>query len=458
MNESGERRLLIEGPEECVEQAESLLRSAINQQSPIVAEAIYVPKYAVKKLLEFCKNKCSHILHGFIKTKQLVKAIYVQYRCVLPLIDSFKVEDLKNESAENIFIQEAKIVSFDLPINLDKKCGFVELLMKVLSLLKVENIRMMFMARARLNERSCNGEKIRSISHLSKVHITINRFEMLQLERNFIEVELRGSFFAIMLAKKLILDDIHTNEDCSSKSKASISRKKTRVLTESVAKLPQSQQQQQQLMCFVSAVEHPGHFWIQKLDDRARELDSLITSMTEYYNDLEPVNGATYEVGDMVSSRISHDDNWYRARVVNIIDDHFLDLHFVDFGDNEIVDDNNVFALRSNHLVLPFQSIECSLYNVLPKGKQWSDEAIVKFEELVHVAKWKPIAFEIVYGGSNFYPYEQFQHRQQRPHDVLNVLLFDTLGDKDDCDRASHVTWVKMFKVSYLLPKIVRSE
>ena len=34
---------------------------------------------------------------------------------------------------------------------------------------------------------------------------------------------------------------------------------------------------------YVSAVEHPQHFWMQVLSDRSTQLDALITEMTTFY-------------------------------------------------------------------------------------------------------------------------------------------------------------------------------
>jgi len=34
---------------------------------------------------------------------------------------------------------------------------------------------------------------------------------------------------------------------------------------------------------YVSAVEHPQHFWMQVLSERSTQLDSLITEMTAFY-------------------------------------------------------------------------------------------------------------------------------------------------------------------------------
>ena len=34
---------------------------------------------------------------------------------------------------------------------------------------------------------------------------------------------------------------------------------------------------------YVSAVEHPQHFWMQVLSERSTQLDSLMTEMTAFY-------------------------------------------------------------------------------------------------------------------------------------------------------------------------------
>ena len=34
---------------------------------------------------------------------------------------------------------------------------------------------------------------------------------------------------------------------------------------------------------YVSAVEHPEHFWMQMLSERSTQLDSLISEMTSFY-------------------------------------------------------------------------------------------------------------------------------------------------------------------------------
>lgn len=55
----------------------------------------------------------------------------------------------------------------------------------------------------------------------------------------------------------------------------------------------------------------------------------------------------SFAVGDMVTSKLPYDGNWYRAEVKDIVDGDLV-LYFVDFGDTEIISQGNVRTLRFN--------------------------------------------------------------------------------------------------------------
>jgi len=114
-----------------------------------------------------------------------------------------------------------------------------------------------------------------------------------------------------------------------------------------------------------------------------------------------------------VASQISSDNNWYRARVVNVIapEDEYdeslieVDIEFVDFGDCERKSITSVFKLLNDYLNLNFQAIECCLADVGPKefhnpfnslddnesNNGWSEAAADDFEKLTHASHWKVI-------------------------------------------------------------------
>ncbi|XP_013419646.1 uncharacterized protein LOC106180249 [Lingula anatina] len=151
------------------------------------------------------------------------------------------------------------------------------------------------------------------------------------------------------------------------------------------------------LEVYVSAVENPGHFWVQMISSQSTQLDRLIQDMTAYYRDEEYLQTSTcmsVQLGDLVAAPFEHDNNWYRARVVQQMDGGLYDVYFVDFGDSIYVAVEKLRKLRADFLQLPFQAVECSLASVEPaqddSGQtRWSDQAVDAFETLTYCAQWK---------------------------------------------------------------------
>lgn len=160
------------------------------------------------------------------------------------------------------------------------------------------------------------------------------------------------------------------------------------------------------LECYVSASEHPNHFWIQIIGSRSLQLDKLVSEMTQHYENSLPED-LTVNVGDIVAAPLLANGSWYRARVLGTLENGNLDLYFVDFGDNGDCPVGDLRALRSDFLSLPFQAIECSLARIAPSGEQWEDEALDEFERLTHCADWKPLLAKIssyVQTGTSTWP------------------------------------------------------
>ncbi|KAF5916223.1 hypothetical protein HPG69_010582 [Diceros bicornis minor] len=148
------------------------------------------------------------------------------------------------------------------------------------------------------------------------------------------------------------------------------------------------------LEVYVSASEHPNHFWIQIIGSRSLQLDKLVSEMTQHYENSLPED-LTVHVGDIVAAPLPTNGSWYRARVLGTLENGNLDLYFVDFGDNGDCPLRDLRALRSDFLSLPFQAIECSLARIAPSGEQWEEEALDEFDRLTHCADWKPLVAKI---------------------------------------------------------------
>ncbi|XP_008573363.1 PREDICTED: tudor and KH domain-containing protein isoform X2 [Galeopterus variegatus] len=160
------------------------------------------------------------------------------------------------------------------------------------------------------------------------------------------------------------------------------------------------------LEVYVSASEHPNHFWIQIIGFRSLQLDKLVSEMTQYYENSLPQDLIVH-VGDIVAAPLPTNGSWYRAQVLGTLENGNLDLYFVDFGDNGDCPLKDLRALRSDFLSLPFQAIECSLARIAPSGEQWEEEALDEFERLTHCADWKPLVAKIssyVHTGISTWP------------------------------------------------------
>jgi tudor domain-containing protein 2 len=103
--------------------------------------------------------------------------------------------------------------------------------------------------------------------------------------------------------------------------------------------------EEKHLQVFVSAVEHPGHFWVQIIKENSLQFETLSQEMNTFYESGSEVVCQKPEVGDMVAVTFSTDPGWYRARVLEVTEDK-VDVYYVDFGDSELVPKEKVMRLR----------------------------------------------------------------------------------------------------------------
>lgn len=68
-----------------------------------------------------------------------------------------------------------------------------------------------------------------------------------------------------------------------------------------------------------------------------------------------------------MAAKFSIDNKWYRGEIVAKLEDQIYDVYFVDFGDQDKVEEKHIFELRTDFLSLRVQAIECSLAGVKPR-------------------------------------------------------------------------------------------
>ncbi|XP_022085401.1 tudor and KH domain-containing protein-like [Acanthaster planci] len=294
-----------------------------------------------------------------------------------------------------------------------------------------------------------NGDNIRQICRTSKARVRIERDDDRRDPHALRECIIKGTHEQIRYAKGLIDEEIAQEEEYRRKLENASANRKQRGSKTSRDVMPRDQRQavdtatadnhtkddsdavehivqmpthDDYFSVYVSAVEHMGHFWLQVLGPKAGTLDLMIQNMTEYYaveSNQKLSKPDTLCTGDIVAAPFQGDESWYRARILEFLEDGQVDLYYVDFGDSDKMPRDSICSLRSDFLSLPYQAVECSLAGIQPDGSCWSEEAIDLFEDLTYCAKWKPLMARIV------------SYQQTSTGTLPCIELVDTTGTED---------------------------
>lgn len=294
------------------------------------------------------------------------------------------------------------------------------------------------------------GETIRNISKASNARISV---ENNVNKKNENRIVIKGTTDQIVVAQSLIQDKVEEDAEIRRKMELSQATRSPRnkasspVNTTSASSKNVEERKEVSepliatgsdgfLQVYVSAVADPGCFWVQVRSPRSVELDHLVDEMTEYYSQEENKQIHTIKdlaVGQIVAAQFPVVDNkWYRAEVRAVEPNEHdrnasrVDLYYVDYGDSEYLKQHEVYQLRTDFLTLRFQAIECNLANVKPSGdgEKWSEQATDLFEELCHVAQWRPMLAKVI-------TFKEKQRGQREGSPVPCISLFDTSGSQD---------------------------
>ena len=126
-------------------------------------------------------------------------------------------------------------------------------------------------------------------------------------------------------------------------------------------------------------------------------------------------------VGSLVACK-STKNGWYRGEVKGLKTDTgktLIDIYFVDFGDCNYVEFNNIRKLQAQFFDLPMNAIECTLDDVeiLSYEETWNEEAIDYFEEISYSGQWKSLSLKFV-----SYKEEKYKDKTYK---IASVNLFD---------------------------------
>lgn len=222
------------------------------------------------------------------------------------------------------------------------------------------------------------GQSLREICRksLTQVNIDVN----VDIDRSLRRVTIIGARTNVKMARRLIEDKVreHAEEQeaegkreprssprgTASASSESINKDFTSPSSHievNKERLLSGGSLEGQLEVYVSATASPARFWIQLVGPQSSKLDELVEEMTAYYNlasNQELHRIADPHLGQIVTAMFKYDSKWYRAEIVGILPNEYdprnvvLDLYFLDYGDSEYVQHNEVFELRTDFLQL----------------------------------------------------------------------------------------------------------
>ena len=132
----------------------------------------------------------------------------------------------------------------------------------------------------------------------------------------------------------------------------------------------------------VTEVVSPGEFWVQAGEvNTLMELDKMTRKMHEYCKSCllftqPPV------LGQICCAKFSEDGSWYRARVIHVPSPNSLGVHFIDYGNQEVVPVSELRPFKQEFQYLPAQAIRCCLVGFEGRGAEEA-ELVRKFRVLV---------------------------------------------------------------------------
>uniref|UniRef100_A0A8D1BL02 Tudor domain-containing protein 6 n=1 Tax=Sus scrofa TaxID=9823 RepID=A0A8D1BL02_PIG len=132
----------------------------------------------------------------------------------------------------------------------------------------------------------------------------------------------------------------------------------------------------------VEFVKNPSEFWI-RLRKHKGTFNKLTRRMCNFYASASKLDGVVLkpEANDLCC--VKWKENGYFRAMVTRLDDKSVDVFLVDRGNSENVDWCDVRMLLPQFRQLPILALPCTLADIWPLGKNWSQEAVSFFKKTV---------------------------------------------------------------------------
>ncbi|KFQ72380.1 Tudor domain-containing protein 6, partial [Phaethon lepturus] len=132
----------------------------------------------------------------------------------------------------------------------------------------------------------------------------------------------------------------------------------------------------------VSYLRDPSEFWLQ-LHEHRRLFRQLRQSMWNFYSHATKLDGAGWDLQPGCLCCASGKEGvFYRAVITRVLDSG-VEIHLVDRGNTETVDQHAVRELLPRFRELPALALKCCLAGVSPLRGSWSESSVSAFREIV---------------------------------------------------------------------------
>ncbi|KAH9523644.1 hypothetical protein Btru_040566, partial [Bulinus truncatus] len=127
-----------------------------------------------------------------------------------------------------------------------------------------------------------------------------------------------------------------------------------------------------------------GRFYVH-VDSHSNMLDNIMEKLAKRYMDLNSSDKllSVKKPGALCAAKFVEDDNWYRAKITGVIKNGLIEVHFVDYGNTDYVNEDCIKALDADLMLYPVRSYKCVLAGVSSDRGFWTPEVMVQFEDSV---------------------------------------------------------------------------
>lgn len=147
---------------------------------------------------------------------------------------------------------------------------------------------------------------------------------------------------------------------------------------------------------YVVHTERPEDFYIQ-LSAMYPQLEQMMAEIAEVYSGLaDDVGHEDVVIGNPVCAQFSEDNSWYRAVIKSVPSDFEVEVHYIDYGNSEVVLMSDVRQLSKRFFNLPVQAVQCSLDSpgVESFGQRVADKELKATFLSLEKGKWKVSLFD----------------------------------------------------------------